>query len=165
MTARNPLYYDSGNLVEMSSAQLLEWQRKAISMYAGNPSVTCSVAAGSGDLSPTMADTRFRSSAATQQNSSHPGSGSLDTVTTNFDHISGNAVTNPSTLTDTGKSFPVYYDSSSGSVQAMSLDDFLDTFIKPAIVLMTASSEANTCLLYTSPSPRDTDLSRMPSSA
>ena len=144
MTARNPLYYDSGNLVEMSSAQLLEWQRKAISMYAGNPSVTCSVAAGSGDLSPTMADTRFRSSAATQQASSHPGSGSLDTVTTNFDHISGNAVTNPSTLTDTGKSFPVYYDSSSGSVQAMSLDDFLDTFIKPAIVLMTASSEANT---------------------
>ena len=144
MTARNPLYYDSGNLVEMSSAQLLEWQRKAISMYAGNPSVTCSVAASSGDLSPTMADTRFRSSAATQQASSHPGSGSLDTVTTNFDHISGNAVTNPSTLTDTGKSFPVYYDSSSGSVQAMSLDDFLDTFIKPAIVLMTASSEANT---------------------
>ena len=32
MTARNPLYYDSGNLVEMSAAQLLEWQRKAISM-------------------------------------------------------------------------------------------------------------------------------------
>ena len=141
MTARNPLYHDSGNLIEMSSAQLLEWQRKAISMYAGNPSVTCSVAAGSGDLSPTMADTRFKSSAAAQQNSSHPGSGSLQTVTTSFDRIS-QSITNPSVLSDTGKSFPVYYDGS-GSIQAMSLTDFLDTFIKPAIVLMCASSEAN----------------------
>ena len=141
MTARNPLYYDSGNLVEMSAAQLLEWQRKAISMYAGNPSVTCSQVSSSGTISPQMDDTRFKSSAAAQQNSSHPGSGSLQTVTTSFDRIS-QAITNPSVLSDTGKSFPVYYDS--GTIQAMSLTDFLDTFIKPAIVLMCASSEANT---------------------
>ena len=141
MTARNPLYYDSGNLVEMSSAQLLEWQRKAISMYAGNPSVTCSQVSSSGTISPQMDDTRFKSSAAAQQASSHPGSGSLQTVTTSFDRIS-QAITNPSVLSDTGKSFPVYYDS--GTIQAMSLTDFLDTFIKPAIVLMCASSEANT---------------------
>ena len=141
MTARNPLYYDSGNLIEMSSAQLLEWQRKAISMYAGNPSVTCSQVSSSGTISPQMDDTRFKSSAAAQQNSSHPGSGSLQTVTTSFDRIS-QAITNPSVLSDTGKSFPVYYDS--GTIQAMSLTDFLDTFIKPAIVLMCASSEANT---------------------
>ena len=141
MTARNPLYYDSGNLIEMSSAQLLEWQRKAISMYAGNPSVTCSQVSSSGTISPQMDDTRFKSSAAAQQNSSHPGSGSLTTVTTSFDRIS-QAITNPSVLSDTGKSFPVYYDS--GTIQAMSLTDFLDTFIKPAIVLMCASSEANT---------------------
>ncbi len=141
MTARNPLYYDSGNLIEMSSAQLLEWQRKAISMYAANPSVTVSQVSSSGTISPQMDDTRFRSSAATQQNSSHPGSGSLTTVTTSFDRIS-QSITNPSVLSDTGKSFPVYYDS--GTIQAMSLTDFLDTFIKPAIVLMCASSEANT---------------------
>jgi len=142
MTARNPLYYDSGNLIEMSSAQLLEWQRKAISMYAGNPSVTCSQVSSSGTISPQMDDTRFKSSAAAQQNSSHPGSGSLATTTTSFDRIS-QSITNPSVLSDTGKSFPVYYDGS-GSIQAMSLTDFLDTFIKPAIVLMCASSEANT---------------------
>jgi len=141
MTARNPLYYDSGNLIEMSSAQLLEWQRKAISMYAANPSVTLSQVSSSGTISPQMDDTRFRSSAAAQQASSHPGSGSLDTVTTSFDRIS-QSITNPSVLSDTGKSFPVYYDS--GTIQAMSLTDFLDTFIKPAIVLMCASSEANT---------------------
>jgi len=141
MTARNPLYYDSGNLIEMSSAQLLEWQRKAISMYAANPSVTLSQVSSSGTISPQMDDTRFRSSAAAQQASSHPGSGSLDTVTTSFDRIS-QSITNPSVLSDTGKSFPVYYDS--GTIQAMSLTDFLDTFIKPAIVLMCASSEGNT---------------------
>ena len=28
MTARNPLYYDSGNLVEMSTAELLKWQQQ-----------------------------------------------------------------------------------------------------------------------------------------
>ena len=140
MTARNPLYHDSGNLIEMSSAQLLEWQRAAIQQYAANPSVVITV--GSGNIGTTMDDTRFRSSTATQQASSHATAGSLSTVTTSFNKIV-QTITNPSVLSDTGKSFPVYYDSSTGSVQAMSLADFLDTFIKPAIVLMTASSEAN----------------------
>ena len=142
MTARNPLYHDSGNLIEMSSAQLLEWQRKAIQQYAANPSVVITVDSGNGNIGTTMTDTRFKSSAAAQQASSHPGSGSLQTVSTDFNHIV-QTITNPSVLSDTGKSFPVYYDSSTGSVQAMSLADFLDTFIKPAIVLMCASSEAN----------------------
>tara|TARA_B000000565_G_scaffold255878_1_gene238587 strand:- start:218 stop:1180 length:963 start_codon:yes stop_codon:yes gene_type:complete len=140
MTARNPLYHDSGNLIEMSSAQLLEWQRAAIQQYAANPSVVITV--GSGNIGTTMSDTRFRSSTATQQASSFATAGSLGTVTTTFNKIV-QTITNPSVLSDTGKSFPVYYDSSTGSVQAMSLADFLDTFIKPAIVLMTASSEAN----------------------
>ena len=74
-----------------------------------------------------MDDTRFRSSAAAQQASSHPGSGSLTTVTTSFNSIV-QTITNPSVLSDTGKSFPVYYDSSAGAIQAMSLTDFLDTF-------------------------------------
>ena len=142
MTARNPLYYDSGNLIEMSSTQLLEWQRAAIQQYAANPSVVITVDSGNGNIGTTMSDTRFKSSTATQQASSFATAGSLQTVTTNFNHIV-QTVTNPSVLSDTGKSFPVYYDSSSGSIQAMSLADFLDTFIKPAIVLMTASSEAN----------------------
>lgn len=140
MTARSPVYYDSGNLIEMTAGELLEWQREAIQQYAANPSVVITV--GSGNIGTTMNDTRFRSSAATQQASSHPGSGSLDTVTTGYNKII-QTVTNPSVLSDTGKSFPCYYDSSSGSIQAMSLTDFLDTFIKPAIVLMCASSEAN----------------------
>ena len=52
MTARNPLYYDSGNLVEMSAGELLEWQREAIQQYAANPSVVITV--GSGNIGTTI---------------------------------------------------------------------------------------------------------------
>ena len=51
MTARNPLYYDSGNLVEMTAGELLEWQREAIQQYAANPSVVITV--GSGNIGTT----------------------------------------------------------------------------------------------------------------
>ena len=83
MTARNPLYYDSGNLVEMSdSAELLKWQQQAIYQYSQSKSVVITVNAGNGNIGTTMNDTRFRSSAATQQASSHATPGALDTVTT-----------------------------------------------------------------------------------
>ena len=142
MTARNPLYYDSGNLVEMSSAELLEWQQQTIYQYSQSKSVVLTVSAGSGNLGTTMNDTRFRSSAATQQASSHATPGSLSTVTTAFNHIV-QTVTNPSVTGDTNnRLFPVYYDSSAGAIQSMTEADFADTFIKPALVLMQASSEA-----------------------
>ena len=142
MTARNPLYYDSGSLVEMSAAELLKWQQQAIYQYSQSKSVVITVDAGNGNIGTTMNDTRFRSSAATQQASSHATPGALDTVTTAFNHIVV-TVTNPSVTGDTNnRLFPVYYDSSAGAVQSMSETDFVDTFIKPALVLMQASSEA-----------------------
>lgn len=142
MTARNPLYYDSGNLVEMSAAELLQWQQQAIYQYSQSKSVVITVDAGNGNIGTTMNDTRFRSSAATQQASSHATPGALDTVTTAFNHIVV-TVTNPSVTGDTNnRLFPVYYDSSAGAVQAMSEADFADTFIKPALVLMQAATEA-----------------------
>ena len=142
MTARSPLYYDSDALVEMSAAELLKWQQQAIYQYSQSKSVVLTVSAGSGNLGTTMNDTRFRSSAATQQASSHATPGALDTVTTAFNHIV-QTVTNPSVTGDTNnRLFPVYYDSSAGAVQSMSETDFVDTFIKPALVLMQASSEA-----------------------
>ena len=142
MTARTPLYYDgSGSLIELSSAEIIEYQRQAIKQYADNPSVTVSVVSSSGNISPQMDDTRLRSSAAVQQNSSHPGSGSLTTVTTSFDKISQTKASVSVSGDTNNVAFPVYYDGS-GSIQAMTEADFVDTFIKPAIVLMTASSEA-----------------------
>ena len=69
MTARLPLWYNSGSLQEMSTAEIVQWQRRAIKEYADSPSVVLTV--GSGNIGTTMADTRFKSSTATQQNSSH----------------------------------------------------------------------------------------------
>ena len=45
MTAREPLYWDQsvdshGELKEMSTAQLLEWQETLIDHYAANPTIT-----------------------------------------------------------------------------------------------------------------------------
>ena len=86
MTVRAPLYYDGSNsLIEMSSGEVLEYVKQAIFQYASDPSVTCSQVSGSGNISPTMNDTRFFASAAVVQASSHPGSGALQTTTTNFD--------------------------------------------------------------------------------
>ena len=74
MTARTPLYYDGTDLVEMSAAEIVEYQRQAIFQYASNPSVTLTVVSNSGAGFDAIDDTRFKSSAAAQQNSSHPGS-------------------------------------------------------------------------------------------
>lgn len=142
MAVRTPIYYDSGNLVEMTAAEILEWNRQAIYQYSQSKSVVLTVSAGSGNIGTTMNDTRFRSSAATQQVSSHATPGALDTVTTAFNHIV-QTVTNPSVTGDTDNVlFPVYYDNATGSILSMSETDFADTFIKPALVLMQAATEA-----------------------
>ena len=141
MTARTPLYWDGTNLKEMSSSEITEWVTQTIFQYANNPSVVLTVTAGSGNITPTMNDTRFRSSAAAQQASSFPTSGALDTVTTAFDHITQT----DSSVSVTGDTnnvlFPEYYESSAGAIQSMSQTDFIDTFIKPALVRIGASSE------------------------
>ena len=143
MTARTPIYYDSGNLVEMTTAEVNEWVTQAIFQYASNPSVALTVDSGNGNIGTTLADTRFRSSAATQQTTGYATTGALTTVTTNFNHI----VITDASVSVTGDTnnilFPVYYDSGSGSVQAMTEADFADTFIKPAIDRLTAATEAN----------------------
>ncbi len=142
MTARTPLYYDSGNLIEMTAAEILEWRQQAIYQYEQSKSVVLTVSAGSGNLGTTMDDTRYKSSTATQQNSSYATPGALATTTTQFNHIV-QTVTNPSVTGDTNNVlFPVYQDNTGGTVQAMTETDFVDTFIKPALTLMQASSEA-----------------------
>ena len=110
MTARTPLYWDGSSLKEMTSGEITEWVTQTIYQYANNPSVVLTVTAGSGNITPTMNDTRFRSSAATQQTTAHATAGALDTVTTAFDHITQT----DSSVSVTGDTnnilFPVYYD-------------------------------------------------------
>ena len=57
MTARSPLWYNSGNLQEMTSAEIVEWQKAAIFVYAQSPTSVLTVVSGSGSLAA-MSDTR-----------------------------------------------------------------------------------------------------------
>ena len=49
MTARSPLWYNSGDLQEMTSAEIVEWQEAAIFVYAQNPTAVLSIVSGSGN--------------------------------------------------------------------------------------------------------------------
>jgi len=145
MTARSPLWYNSGNLQEMTSAEIVEWQKAAIYVYAQSPTSVLTVVGGSGNLAA-MSDTRKTAGASStnvsafvaETSTAEPG-----TTTVSYDKVTQTLTTSGvGQVSDTGKSYPVYYDGS-GNIQAMNLTDFRDTFIAPAITLMVSGSESN----------------------
>jgi len=140
MATRNPLIYSSGDLVEMTSAQVDAVVDNIVYQYSLSPSVTLSVVGSSGSLGA-ISDTRLQAGAISNSSSSFPGSGTTQnpqTVTTNYDKVS-QTVASVSPTTDTGTTWPVYY-TSGGEVHAMPLADIKDTFLHPAIDLLTAST-------------------------
>ena len=155
MASRTPLYVDSNNdLKEMTSAEIVEVQKRAIYHYGTAPTAVITQVSGSGALIATMSDTRLKAGATSQSSTAFVAEGTTaepGTVTVSFDKINlaytaSGAVGETS---DTGTTFPVYYDQSN-DIQAMTLADMKDTFLHPAIDLMIASSEsANTAGTYT----------------
>ena len=140
MATRNPLIYSSGDLIEMTSAQVDAVVDNIVYQYSLSPSVSLSVVGSSGSLGA-ISDTRLQAGAISNSSSSFPGSGTTQdpqTVTTNYDKVS-QAVASVSPTTDTGTTWPVYY-TSGGEVHAMPLADIKDTFLHPAIDLLTAST-------------------------
>jgi hypothetical protein len=140
MAVRKPLYYDSGDLREMSDAQLTQVRQRVAYQYSLNPSVTLSQVASGGTLG-TISDTRRTAGASrsfvdrfpTEAETAEPG-----TTTVNYARIS-EAVASTTDLTDTSnKRFPVF--NNAGNIQAMSLTDMYDTFIYPAIDLLVSGS-------------------------
>ncbi len=140
MAAVNPLYYDSGNLKQMSSAMVTEIVKQAVYQYSLNPGVSLSVVSNSGTLAA-MSDTRLQAGAATTDATNFDTAGEtpdVSTVTVTYDKVShSNASVSPTS--DTGKTWPVYYNSSN-QIQAMSLTDVKDTFLHPAIDLLASGS-------------------------
>ena len=156
MAVRSPLKNDSGNLKEMSSAEVTQIVNQIIYQYSLNPSVSLSVVNSGGSLG-TITDTRLQAGAMSQTNSSFPSEGSTaepSVVTVNYDKIS-QSIASVSPTGDTGTTFPAYRNTN-GHVQAMSLQDVKDTFLHPAIDLLTAatttSQQAGTYTLATSTS-------------
>ena len=139
MAIRQPLYYDSGNLKEMSTSMVDQIVNQIVYQYSLNPSVKLSVVSSGGNLSG-MSDTRLQAGAVSTDVSAFPSEGTTEepqTVTVDYDKVS---FTNESTTptADTGKTFPVYL--SSGHIHAMTLTDIKDTFLHPAIDLLTSGS-------------------------
>jgi len=140
MAVRTPLKNDSGNVKEMSSAEVDQIVDQIVYQYSLNPSVALSVVGSGGSLG-TITDTRLQAGAASTSTTAFPSEATTaepSTVTVNYSKIdSSNASVTPTT--DTGKTWPVYYNAS-GHIQAMSLQDVKDTFLHPAIDLLTAAT-------------------------
>lgn len=146
MTARTPVYYNGTDIQEMNATQINEWKRYIAYLYSTDPSVTVTVVASSGTLSPTMADTRLQAGAYSTAVSAFPAEATTaepSIVTVNYDKVTG--PTYNTALSATGDTnnvaFPAYYDGS--NIVAMSLTDYVDTFIYPTISLMVSASESS----------------------
>ena len=148
MTARSPLYVDDNNdLVEMTSAEIVEVQKRAIYAYSQSPTAVLTQVASNGALVTGMNDTRLKAGATSQSTSAFVAEGTTAepaTVTVAFDKINLAYTASGSVgeTSDTGTTFPVYYDSSTGSIHAMSLGDMKDTFLHPAIDLLISGTES-----------------------
>jgi len=145
MTVRTPIYFNGTDIQEMNATQINEWKQYIAYLYGTAPSVTVTVVASSGTLSPTMADTRLQAGAQSTSVSAFPNEATTaepSTVTVNYDKVTGPTYnTALSAYADTNNvQFPAYYDGS--DIVAMSLTDYVDTFIYPTLTLMVASSES-----------------------
>ena len=155
MAVRNLLYWEGSHLKEMTLAELVEIRVRAIYKYGTSPSAVITQVSSSGALIASMDDTRTQAGATSQSSTAFVAEGTTaepSTVTVTFDKINL-AYTGSGSVgetSDTGTTFPVYYDSGTASILAMSLTDMKDTFLHPAIDLMIASAEsANTAGTYT----------------
>ena len=141
MAVRQPLYYNSSNQIQaMTTAMVDQVVDQIVYQYSLNPSVTLSVVGSSGSLDA-MSDTRLQAGAASTNTTSTPSEATTaepSVVTVTYDKISETRATVTPT-TDTGKTWPVYYNSSN-QIQAMSLADVKDTFLHPAIDLLSSGS-------------------------
>jgi len=139
MAVRSPLYYNSGNLQEMSSAMVDQIVDQTVYQYSLNPSVSLSVVSSSGNIG-SQNDTRLQAGAASTSTTAFPSEATTaepSVVTVTYDKILETRTTLTPTA-DTGILWPVYYDSS--TVRAMTLTDVKDTFLHPAIDLLSSGS-------------------------
>ena len=140
MAVVKPLYETGGNLREMDSTMVQQLVDQAVYQYSLSPSVALSVVSSGGSLDA-ITDTRKSAGAQSTSSTSFPSEGTTQepqTVTVTYDKVTETRTAGSPTA-DTGKTWPVYYNSS-GQIQAMSLTDVKDTFLHPAIDLLASGS-------------------------
>jgi len=144
MATRRPLVINgSGDLVEMTDAEIVILQKSCAERYSTSPSVALSQVGGSGTLAA-MSDTRLQAGAVSNSATAFVAEGTTaepSIVTVSYDKITETrtSVTNP---TDTNnRVYPMYYRNQDGSgatgnLHAMSQADMIDVFIGPALTTM-----------------------------
>ena len=140
MASVKPLFINSDNdLQEMTDAQILLWQQRAIFHYSLNPSAKLEVVSNSGANMAAITDTRLQTGAAVVSVSADPSSSAgapSATTDVSFDKIDFQYNTTVGQTNDNdNRAFPIFRNSD-GDIQAMSLEDLQDTFLHPAINLM-----------------------------
>ncbi len=147
MTARTPLYVNSSNdLQEMTASEIVDVQERMIFYYGSSPSVTLAVDTGSAQNMDAISDTRQRAGATSQSSTAFVAEGTTAepaTVTVSYDRVGLTQTTSGHNQPSSNTTFPVYYDSSGGSIIAMTESDMLDTFVKPAIDMLVSGTESN----------------------
>ena len=149
MASRKMLYVNSNNdLQEMTSAEMVEVQNRMIYAYGSSPTAVITQVSSSGALVDSMNDTRLKAGATSQSTTAFVAEGTTAepaTVTVTYDKINlaYTATGSIDNDADDGTTFPVYYDSTSGNIFAMTLDDLKDTLLHDAIDLLISGTESS----------------------
>ena len=112
MAVRTPLYNNSGNLQQMTTAMVTEIVQQTVYQYSTDPSVALSVVSSGGSLTG-LSDTRLQAGSQSTSASSAPAESTTaepSVVTVSYDKITSTS-SGGSATTDSGKTFPVYLDS------------------------------------------------------
>lgn len=128
MAVRRPLYYDSGNLREMTDEQIAQIKARMFWSYVSNPSVALTVVNSGGTLG-TITDTRLQAGAVSTSASSTPTEAETaepSIVNVAIARIQQTIASDPNPAT-TPTQYPAYY-TADGNVRAMNLQDMYDTF-------------------------------------
>ena len=140
MAVRKPLYYDAGDLKEMTTAMVDTIIKQCVYQYSLDTSVTLSVLSSGGNLG-SITDTRQQAGTMLTHASTFPNEATTPeptTVTVTYDKIH-QTISGGSPTSDSGYLWPAY-NTNENQTQAMSLQDVKDTFLHPAINLLTSSS-------------------------
>ena len=139
MAVRSPLKNDSGNVKEMTSAEVDQIVDQLVYQYSLNPSVSLSVVSSGGSLG-TITDTRLQAGAQSTSTTAFPAESSTQepqTVTVSYQRMTQSNASVSETA-DSGRLWPVYL-TSGGNIQAMNQTDVNDTFLHPAIDKLVSS--------------------------
>lgn len=145
---RAPLTITSSgnNLRAMTAAEITSHIALMAYEYSQAPSVTMTVVNSGGNLD-SVSDTYYTAGTATSvfggPHTTEAATDDIDLQTIIYDRFNQAVASTPLEVADTNNyAFPLYYDST-GNIQAMTLTDFYDTFVKPCVTLLIGGSVNN----------------------